>query len=232
MPEIPLEPEAVCLFFVLDRGRFEEFVVSKLRKCGNDVSFLRIRSTMSRRTARAPGCPSGRWPQSGVVAQWHGYVRTWRWKYPWMPTWRRHGTLEKKKGRFIFSQSKKCFWGERTLPLFVPFNVFRRLLTPYWRFANASQSVVGRFLKVLGGASRTTIRRTGITSNWFQFDVIINCKTLWDFYRIWRNKLWDFHRIYIKTFWVLWLLHQNRPYFTLFLFLLKSFWFSLKSFQY
>lgn len=53
------------------------------------------------------------------------------------------------------------FLGVRTLPLFAPFNAFRRLLTPDAVPIMGCQSGVGRFLRVLGGASLSPIRRTG-----------------------------------------------------------------------
>ena len=52
------------------------------------------------------------------------------------------------------------FQGERTLPLFAPFNAFPRLLTPHRLAGKDCQSGVGRFLKVLGGANLSSIRRT------------------------------------------------------------------------
>ena len=52
------------------------------------------------------------------------------------------------------------FQGERALPRFVSFNAFPRLLTPHQLAGKRCQSGVGRFLKVLGGANLTPIRRT------------------------------------------------------------------------
>ena len=50
--------------------------------------------------------------------------------------------------------------GERALPLSAPLDAFRRLLTPHRLAGKRCQSGVGRFLKVLGGANVTPIRRT------------------------------------------------------------------------
>ena len=56
------------------------------------------------------------------------------------------------------------FSGERALPLFAPLGAFPRLLMPHRLAGTGCQSGVGRFLKVLGGASLSPIRRT-VTQN-------------------------------------------------------------------
>jgi hypothetical protein len=54
-----------------------------------------------------------------------------------------------------------CVLGVRTLPLFVPFNAFPRLLTPFGALLNDSLSGVESFLRVFKGATTSPIRRTG-----------------------------------------------------------------------
>ena len=54
----------------------------------------------------------------------------------------------------------KQLLGERALPLSAPSGVFLRPLTPHRLPGKRCQSGVGRFLKVLGDANLTPIRRT------------------------------------------------------------------------
>ena len=56
---------------------------------------------------------------------------------------------------------KRCdFRGVRALPLFVPLGAFPRISTPHRHHGTGCQSGVGRFLKVLGGANLSPVRRT------------------------------------------------------------------------
>ena len=50
--------------------------------------------------------------------------------------------------------------GVHALPLFAPSGAFPRPLTPHRIAGKCCQSGVGRFLRVLGGASLSPIRRT------------------------------------------------------------------------
>ena len=59
----------------------------------------------------------------------------------------------------------KQLLGERALPLSAPSGAFLRPLTPHRLPGKCCQSGVGRFLKVLGDANLTPIRRT-ITANY------------------------------------------------------------------
>ena len=63
-------------------------------------------------------------------------------------------------GNSLEQALKRCDFGGRALPLFAPFNAFLHLLTPYRLPGKDCLSGVGRFLKVLGGASLSPIRRT------------------------------------------------------------------------
>ena len=63
-------------------------------------------------------------------------------------------------GNSLEQALKKCDFGGAYAPLFASFNAFLRLLTPHRLAGKGCQSGAERFLKVLGGASLSPIRRT------------------------------------------------------------------------
>ena len=64
-------------------------------------------------------------------------------------------------GNSLEQALKRCdFRRVRALPLFAPLDAFPRPLTPYRLAGKGCQSGAERFLRVLGGANLTPIRRT------------------------------------------------------------------------
>lgn len=80
---------------------------------------------------------------------------------------KRDGSFDVKVRLLLFTDSSMnricaiiILLGVRALPLFAPLGAFPRLLTPHRLAGKCCQSGVRRFLKVLGGANLSPIRRT------------------------------------------------------------------------